>query len=207
MDNCFQPAVTRPCGVDFDPNRGLAAARTSYSNPLIIHPVPTPVDGVLGLTLCPGKRDLYAITGVWSRNIDVDLRAIIDWGASALVTLMRDTELRMLGVQRLGAHAEALRLDWYHLPVDDGSLPDSAFEVAWQRAGPQLLARLRDGQRLVIHCRGGLGRTGTIAARLLVELGMEPAQALRQVRAARPGAVENSLQEAYVLGRQWLRQV
>jgi ADP-ribosyl-[dinitrogen reductase] hydrolase len=52
---------------------------------------------------------------------------------------------------------------------------------------------------LVIHCKGGLGRTGVVAARLLIELGETPNAALARVRAARPGAVETPEQEDYVL--------
>ena len=66
------------------------------------------------------------------------------------------------------------------------------------------LSRFRNHQTacscLLVHCRGGLGRAGTIAARLLVELGMEPKQAIASVRAVRPGAIETSDQEDFVLG-------
>ena len=61
--------------------------------------------------------------------------------------------------------------------------------------------RLRSGFDVLIHCRGGLGRAGTIAARLLVELGMRPDAAVRRVRDARgPDAIETPAQEAHVLG-------
>ena len=56
------------------------------------------------------------------------------------------------------------------------------------------------GRKVLIHCRGGLGRSGMIAVRLLVEMGEKPADAIKQVRAARPGAIESSDQEKYVLG-------
>ena len=46
--------------------------------------------------------------------------------------------------------------------------------------------------------RGGLGRAGTIAASLLIELGDEAGIALQRVRKARPGAVETSVQERYL---------
>ena len=59
---------------------------------------------------------------------------------------------------------------------------------------------LRSGRDVLVHCRGGLGRAGTIAARLLIDLGMEPATAIRQVRAVRPGAIETLEQEKNVLG-------
>jgi ADP-ribosyl-[dinitrogen reductase] hydrolase len=52
---------------------------------------------------------------------------------------------------------------------------------------------------IVVRCRGGLGRAGTIAARLLVELGVEPREAIGRFRQARHGAVETERQEHYVM--------
>ena len=57
---------------------------------------------------------------------------------------------------------------------------------------------LRDGGRVLLHCRAGLGRTGMIAARLLVELGTPPDAAIVSVRAARTGAIETRAQERHV---------
>ena len=45
---------------------------------------------------------------------------------------------------------------------------------------------------------GGLGRSGTIAACVLAARGVEPGRAIELVRAARPGAIENAAQEAFV---------
>jgi ADP-ribosyl-[dinitrogen reductase] hydrolase len=50
-----------------------------------------------------------------------------------------------------------------------------------------------------VHCRGGLGRAGTVAARLLAELGMAPADAISRVRAVRPGAIQTQAQREYVM--------
>ncbi len=47
---------------------------------------------------------------------------------------------------------------------------------------------------------GGLGRAGTIAARLLIELDMEPPKAIVLGGGARPGDIETSAQEIFVLG-------
>ena len=89
---------------------------------------------------------------------------------------------------------------WFHLPIIDVSTPDEGFERQWEVAGNELRMLLRSGRDVLVHCRGGLGRAGTIAARLLIELGMEPVTAIRQVRAVRPGAIETIEQEKYVLG-------
>jgi ADP-ribosyl-[dinitrogen reductase] hydrolase len=80
------------------------------------------------------------------------------------------------------------------------TVPDAAFERAWREdAGPRLHALLAQRRDIVLHCRAGLGRTGTIAARLLVETGTPPDAAIRAIRAARPGAIETPAQEHYVL--------
>jgi ADP-ribosyl-[dinitrogen reductase] hydrolase len=89
-------------------------------------------------------------------------------------------------------------MDWHHLPIPDYGSPDSIFEDRWIYSGNRLRPSLRAGKKVVIHCKGGLGRSGTIAARLLVELGVKPAAAIREVRAARHGAIENRAQEYHV---------
>jgi ADP-ribosyl-[dinitrogen reductase] hydrolase len=139
------------------------------------------------------------MTGAWQRDLDTDLKAVAAWGATALVTLMESHELELLRVPDIGHKTAALNMQWLHLPIRDVSIPDANFEAAWETQGRALLERLTNGQGVVVHCRGGLGRTGLIAARLLIELGEQPARALSLVRQARPGAVETRKQEEYAL--------
>jgi ADP-ribosyl-[dinitrogen reductase] hydrolase len=61
---------------------------------------------------------------------------------------------------------------WFHLPIVDVSIPDERFEKEWSVAGDELRSMLRRKLDVLVHCRGGLGRAGIIAARLLIELGM-----------------------------------
>jgi protein-tyrosine phosphatase len=51
-----------------------------------------------------------------------------------------------------------------------------------------LACRLQHGDALIVHCGGGMGRAGTIAACVLIRLGVDPATAVDVVAAARPGA-------------------
>lgn len=175
--------------------------RTSASHPLQIAAVSSgPQHGRIGLTFCPGKYDPHAASGAWNRDLALDLDAIRDWGAAAVVTLVEPRELTMLRVERLGEEVMRRHMAWYHLPIVDVSTPDASFETAWTIAGEKLRAILRSGFDVVVHCRGGLGRAGTIAARLMAELGVDPADAVKQVRKARPGAIETPNQKRYVLG-------
>lgn len=154
--------------------------------------------GVIGLTLCPGKIEANAISGDWDRDLDCDLKVIIDLGTKALVSLMEKEEMAWYGVADLPAEAVRLGLDHYHLPIVDLGTPDETFEAQWQIAGEKLRNILLAGELIVIHCLGGLGRSGTIAGRLLVELGTDPDTAIRRIRAARPGAIQTIMQETYV---------
>ena len=89
---------------------------------------------------------------------------------------------------------------WWHLSIVDSGIPSRHFEHARNRAGEDLRRLLVAGEGIVVDCRGGLGRTGIVAARLLVEFGEAPESALFRVRRARTGTVENRLQEEYLRG-------
>ena len=179
----------------------MASARTSLSHPLQIASVsPGEGWGKIGITFCPGKKHQGAMTGAWDRDLGSDIEAIAAWGTSTVVTLVEQHELASLGVVDLGEAIEAAHMSWVHLPVCDVSVPGPAFEQQWARLGPLLRAQLQCGFNIVVHCKGGLGRAGTVASCLLIDAGMDPEEGLAAVRAARPGAVETFGQEQYVLG-------
>jgi ADP-ribosyl-[dinitrogen reductase] hydrolase len=139
------------------------------------------------------------MSGAWDRDLSADLDAIRDWGAAAVVTLVGPKELTLLRVERLGEEVVRRNMLWFHLPIADVSIPDQRFEREWEAAGEKLRSILRNGSDVLVHCRGGLGRAGTVASRLLIELGMHPKTAIERVRSVRPGAIETRAQEEYVL--------
>ncbi len=151
-----------------------------------------PSGGAIGLTHLPGRD---------RRDLGEDLTAIEAWGAAALVTLVEVREFARYGVPGFAEAAATRRFAWHHWPMADMGLPDAIFAAAWDHEGHAVLARLERGERVVLHCAAGLGRTGMIAARLLTELGLAPEAAISRVRAVRPGAIETAAQESFVLTR------
>ncbi len=163
--------------------------KTSQTHPLQIDSV-SAGKGVIGLTFCPGKTQADSFNGPWDRDLDTDLQTIKDWGASTLVSLMEGHEFEKFQVTELGTKAEAMGFEWHHLPIKDVAIPDERFEASWVYSGRRLRDLLSQGQKIVIHCKGGLGRTGTIAGRLMIELGETADDAINAIRAARPGSIE-----------------
>ena len=175
--------------------------RTSQSHPLQIAEIAAGAGyGLVGLTLCPGKKQTAALTGAWDRDLALDLDAVQAWNASVVVTLVEEHELERLQVSGMGHAVRNRHIEWLHLPIRDRGVPGAAFEAAWDKVGEGLRARLRNGFNVLVHCMGGLGRAGTIASRLLVELGWTPEDAVRRVRRVRPGAIETDQQLAFVHG-------
>lgn len=62
------------------------APHTSVSHPPRVDAVPAPGGGLIGMTFRPGKVQRHGFTGAWDRDPALDLDAIRDWGAAAVVT-------------------------------------------------------------------------------------------------------------------------
>lgn len=174
---------------------------TSERRPLYVDFLPTSatgLPGLIGLTIAPGKRAMGR-EGKWMRDLDVDLRRLREViGADVLVSLCEADELRRLEIPNLHERARSFGIVVEPFAFPDGGTPRSA------EALRPLVQRILDaaalGQKVVIHCMGGLGRSGLVAACVLIARGQAADEAMQIVRAAREGAIENAEQEAFVHG-------
>jgi protein-tyrosine phosphatase len=68
-------------------------------------------------------------------------------------------------------------------PILDRQTPESEDELAQTLA--KVEAELAVGRNVVLHCRQGIGRTGLVAACLLLTKGLDPETAVNRISAAR----------------------
>ena len=110
-----------------------------------------------------------------------------------MASLMTSQEIDALQVRGLSDAVESRHMEWWHLPIEDGHPPGHDFERAWVAAGEAVRDRLRMGFSVLIHFKGELGRSGAVACRLPVELGVSSDDAITMVRAVRPHTSERML--------------
>lgn len=136
--------------------------------------------GTLAVSACPGAG---------GSGLVADLDAIAAFRPDAIVTLLSPQELRLLNCAELPARLPALARQWHHLALQPGGGPDARFERLWTYAGHRLRDVLRRGGRVLLHCDDGGPRARSVAARLLVELGVPAGEAAARARAPRLAAM------------------
>jgi protein-tyrosine phosphatase len=161
--------------------------------------------GHLGLCCCPGHRLLPRFVQPSLHELESDLDAIARFGARSVITLMEAEELQLVGIDpdRFQREMTARGLTWLHAPIRNLDIPAATWEERWSGLRSAMLAEFARGGRIAMHCYAGLGRTGTVAARLLIETGMKPGEAIALVRRVRPGSIETPQQELYLRRQQW----
>lgn len=179
------------------------AILTSKNNPLTIGwaPLPPSCAGALGLTIAPGRRGLsFDGRTMHERNLGSDLLQLRDrHRVRRLVCCLEDRELSHHWITGLVSRAAAVGIEVQRLPIQDGGTPTDV------RALEQLLQELAQvvrTDRVVVHCLGGLGRSGLVAGCLLVDLGVPLGDALNAlVKARGPRCPETAAQRDFI--RRW----
>jgi len=141
--------------------------------PIQLHWVEGPWSGKLALEARPRGDD-------W---LDDDLNCWRSAGVDEVISLLTPDEEEDLGLRAEAETARAHGMSFTSFPIRDRHVPDSRAKLDEMIAtmGRQLCA----GKNLLLHCRQGIGRTGTVAACLLIKSGMSPGGAVEAISVAR----------------------
>ena len=144
----------------------------------------------------PGKLALAARPrgGEWLED------EITSWqreGVNTVFSLLTDEEERDLDIAREEAEAKAHSMKFLSYPIPDRQVPDS--EANLGKALQKLEAELAAGRNVVLHCRQGIGRTGLVAACLLLTKGIDLQTAVTRLSAARGTSIPETPEQ-----RRWI---
>lgn len=134
------------------------------------------------------------VAGEW---IAEEFCGIANLGVKRLVCLMEAAEMRDVGLAREPALCTENGIDFLHFSIRDRGLPVSIDKTI--SLVKDLHAQIESGKNTAIHCRAGIGRTGLIAACILVRNGHAPEEAFACVSKARKIDVPDTPEQ-----REWL---
>jgi protein-tyrosine phosphatase len=154
---------------------------------------------------------LYWAQGPWSGKLAVAARPrggewladeIASWqkaGIGTVLSLLTREEEQELDLSGEGREVKKSGMNFMSLPIPDRQTPGSESEV--KATIQKLDADLSSGKNVVVHCRQGVGRTGLIAACLLVTKGLSSGAALEAIGAARGVPVPETAEQ-----RRWVER-
>ena len=158
---------------------------------------PKGVNGKILITSFPGLDENSIFQEL---NFQTQLNILQKNHCSSVTSFVEDKEFdKLCNKKKFIENIYKHHIKWYHLPISDLSAPDSEFKYQWQTKKVLLKKELIIGKKILLHCWGGKGRAGTIAAILLIEFGENKNEAINIVRAKRKGAIESKAQEEFVL--------
>ena len=174
--------------------------RTSMTHPLQIDWITSKkFQGKIGITLCPGKYQPVSWSGGWNRCLTTDIDVIEKTGVTTVVSLVEDYEMKVLRVLHLGDSIQERGINWIHMPFEDTTAPNSEWMEDFDSYAPSIISSVKNGDSVIVHCKGGLSRAGTFAALLLYALEIEMKDAITLIRRKRSSDCINPIQEEFLL--------
>ncbi len=145
--------------------------------------------GAIGLTILPGRKD-------YSRSIDDDLKQLKLAGVDIIIPLITDDEFHNFGVDELLQEYYDNGFQVRRLPIMDQLV---CSEQEMRNLAEYMNKHINAGKKIMVHCVGGLGRSGMVAAAYLKYKGVDAGKAIETIRACRgPRAIESKPQEVFV---------
>ncbi len=153
--------------------------------------------------------ELHWIDGPWPGKLALSARPrggdwledeVAAWqcaGVNSVLSLLTPEEENDLDLADEGKQAKAHGLKFLSFPIVDRQVPES--ESKFTKMLDQVNGELISGKNVVLHCRQGIGRTGLVAACLLLTKGLDAETAVQRLTVARGVPIPETREQ-----RQWI---
>jgi protein-tyrosine phosphatase len=132
-----------------------------------------------------------------SRGQPDSIATLADNGIECIVSLLEAAESSMLGLDTEAEVVTDNGMSFISFPITDYGVPSSQGDFSILIA--DLFQQLKEGSNVLLHCRGGVGRSGLVAAGVLLQTGLDPIPAFNCVSDKRGIRVPETTQQ-----RDWL---
>ena len=153
--------------------------------------IPIGKKNLLGVSQFPGKnlQNIFDLS-----SFSKDLQIIKKQKVKIVVSLLPDNEKNKLGLDDLIWSKE--EIEYIKFPIDDFGVPPNKKYNELKKLISFIKENLMLSKHVLIHCNGGKGRSGMIAA--LVLKAMKEKDPIKKVREKVIGAIETEEQEIFV---------
>ena len=153
--------------------------------------IPIGKKNLLGVSQFPGKnlQNIFDLS-----SFSKDLQIIKKQKVKIVVSLLPDNEKNKLGLDDLIWSKE--EVEYIQFPIDDFGVPPNNKYNELKKLISFIKENLMLSKHVLIHCNGGKGRSGMIAA--LVLKAMKEKDPIKKVREKVIGAIETEEQEIFV---------
>jgi len=132
------------------------------------------------------------------QDADSTIASIAGQGVKQVISLLEPAEASFLGLDSEAELVAAQSMNFVSFPIPDMGLPASLGDFT--RLARDLYRQVDAGLNTLVHCRGGVGRSGLLSAAVLLQHGLDPRQACEQITRIRGLRVpETPGQEAWLL--------
>lgn len=132
------------------------------------------------------QTEIYSVTSVAAGHLYImpcpnrqrvvqDLRHLQQLGIHKVVSLLETDEAQRCGLENESDICAAFSMEFAQFPIQDRQVP--THPAQFRQLVNQLYDELCSGKHVAIHCYAGIGRTGLLAASILIKHGMNPVQA------------------------------
>ena len=155
----------------------------------------SPPKGMMTISSCPGY---CKENGTSEERQSTHLEVMHSLCVDQVVALTPDDELDRLGLADMPQRIMDSGIAWLQVPVVNFSTPEADQLDAFMAAMAEVKSKLDQGQHILVHCRGGTGRAGKVAAVMLIHYGIAPDDAITMIRQQREGCLQPEDQEQFV---------
>lgn len=158
------------------------------------------------------RANVFWVAGPWQGRLGIvprprggdwlsdEMSAWHEAGVDVAVSLLEPPEAVQLGLEGEATEAAAAGVELWAHPIQDRGVPPSREAVA--ALFDKIINALAGGRNVAVHCRQGIGRSGLVAAGVLVAGGTSLAEALRVIKESRGVEVPETPEQ-----RRWLTEL
>jgi protein-tyrosine phosphatase len=128
-----------------------------------------------------------------------EVKRLSESGVKTVVSLLEIDEIQELGLRDEQRLCNQQQIEYINFPIKDRAIPSE--QAAIDKLIKLLDDKVREGQKVMIHCRMGIGRATLIAAAVLIRRGLQTEKVIEKITKARELKVPDTDEQVLWLKR------